>query len=409
MSSALTDNNLPTTENDQHLIAGRYRTLTRIGQGRLGEIYSAIDEGYQEIGVEQRRAIQVVPENIVQNNRLFNKLNVGYSELRASSHPNLVDYIQFGRDGKFGFLAMALLDGASLRLALADAETLAIEEVRPVVRGAGEALRLLHTKGIVHGNLTTRNVFITEELEIRLLDVLPVDPAEPLVRSIGTADPFRGCTVEDDVFGLACLAYEMLTGRHPFNYNSPSEARSAGLEAERIQSLSNDEWGALQLALSFDREKRPSSIDKLMRAFGIDGTERLRPAFDPPAAVETAVVPAAEVAKTPAQTAVFTQPVSPVSPTPVISDRPAHARPVEKRRGPMRAVILGMLLASLGAWSYFGQPEEHAVNWIGYLDETLELGLTRQDATIIDLPTISSDQTVSTADVAPVVAAEPLQ
>ncbi|MDH3439917.1 MAG: protein kinase [Gammaproteobacteria bacterium] len=416
MSSAELESNAPDPEHDQHLIAGRYRTLTRIGHGRLGEIYSAVDESYQEIGVEQHRAIQVIPESVVRNNKLFNKLNVGYSELRASSHPNLVDYIQIGRDGKFGFLAMELLDGVSLRLALDDAETLPLEEVRPVVRGVGEALRLLHTKGIVHGNLTTRNVFITEDLGVRLLDVLPVDPAEPLVRSIGTADPFSACTVEDDVFGLACLAYEMLSGRHPFNYNSPSEARTAGLEAERIDSLSDDEWDALHLALSFDREKRTSSIAGFMHAFGIDGSERLRPTVDQPTAAETATFPAEELSTPPTRAAVIAQPVSPVDPAPLINTRPAYARPVEERRSPLRAVLLGMLLASLGAWSYFGQPEEYAVDWIGYLDETLELGLIRQKDVVVDFPTVSSDRTLATdrdsqsvPAVAPVAASDPMQ
>ena len=224
MTKAKLKSNTRTSEEDRHLIAGRYRTFSRIGHGRLGEIFAATDESYEEPAVEQHLAIQVIPESVVSNNRLFNKLNLGYTELMASAHPNIVDYRHFGRYGKFGFLVMELLDGASLRLVLDDAETLPLEEVRPVIRGVGEALRLLHAKDMVHGNLTTRNVLITEQLEVRLLDVLPLDPAEAIVRGIATSDPFSRCTVEDDVFGLACLAYEMLAGKHPFNHSSATEA-----------------------------------------------------------------------------------------------------------------------------------------------------------------------------------------
>ena len=291
MTTARLENDAHRSEEDRRLIAGRYRTLDRIGHGRLGEIFAATDDSFEEIGVEQQLAIQIVPENVVRNNKLFNQLNVGYSELRAGTHPNIVNYLHFGRDGKFGFLTMELLEGASLRQVLDDAETLPLDEVQPVIHGVGEALRFLHAKDILHGNLTTGSVFITDKLEVRLLDVLPVDPSEALVRGIATSDPFSRCTVEDDVFGLACLAYEMLSGKHPFNHNSPAEARLAGLEAERIDSLTDREWEALRLALSFDDEQRPSSVADFMREFDIRGTERLRPTVEQMATHESVEYP----------------------------------------------------------------------------------------------------------------------
>ena len=296
MTTAKLENNARRSEDDLHLIAGRYRTIDRIGRGRLGEIFAATDESFEEIGVEQHLAIQIIPESVVRNNKVFNQLNLGYSRLRTSTHPNIVDYRHFGRDGKFGYLAMELLDGASLRLLLDSAETLPLDEARPVIRGAGEALRFLHAKDILHGNLTTRNVFITDQLEVRLLDVLPVDPAEPLVRSIGTRSPFGGCTVEDDVFDLACLAYEILSGKHPFNYSPPTEARLAGLKAERIDSLPEREWEALRLALSFDDEQKMSSVAEFMREFGIQGTERIRPQLEQLATQDPVAYPAMEEA-----------------------------------------------------------------------------------------------------------------
>ena len=114
MTEAKLKSNTRTSENDRHLIAGRYRTLFRIGHGRLGEIFAAIDESYEEIGGEQQLAIQVVPESVVRNNKLFNKLDRGYTMLRVGAHPNIVNFLQFGRHGKFGFLAMELLEGQTV-------------------------------------------------------------------------------------------------------------------------------------------------------------------------------------------------------------------------------------------------------------------------------------------------------
>jgi len=272
--------------------------------------------------------------------------------------------MHFGRDGKFGYLAMELLDGVSLRLVLDGAETLPLDEVRPVIRSVGEALRFLHVQHMRHGNLTTRNVFITDEFDVRLLDVLPVDPAEALVRGIATNDPFSRCTVADDVFGLACLAYEMLSGKHPFNYTSPAEARLAGLEAERIDSLPDREWQALNLALSFADEQKRFSVADFMRDFGIQGTETIKPPMEQP---DLTAVPIAEVDS--------------VS---MLEDRRSNARRVDKGHHALRAAFLGSVLAALSAWSYFGQPEEHIVNLFSNLHEPGE-GL-------IEIPAIEPDR-----------------
>jgi hypothetical protein len=390
MTTAILENNSHKPEEDRHLIAGRYRMLDRIGQGRLGEIFAAADDSYEEIGVEQRLAIQIIPESVVRNNKLFNKLNLGYSQLRARNHPNIVDFMHFGRDGKFGYLTMELLDGASLRLVLDGAETLPLDEVRPVIRGVGEALRFLHAKDVFHGNLTTRNVFITDKLEVRLLDVLPVDPAEALVRGIATRDPFGRCSVDDDVFGLACLAYEMLSGKHPFNYSSPAEASLAGLEAKRIESLPDREWEALRLALSFDDEQKMSSVEDFMREFGIQGTERIPPPARQPAAQEPVAYPAMEKASpinlsvAPWQANVTEAPVAAIDSISMIENRPSNATRIRKRNHSLRAVALGMLLAGLSAWSYFGQPEAHVVSLISYLDARMDLGLTEQSDGLIE-------------------------
>jgi len=160
MTTATIKHSAETFHTERHLIGGRYRMNARVGKGRLGEIFAAIDERFEKLGVEQHAAIQIIPESIVGSNKLFNKLSVGYTMLKAGAHPNIVDYLQFGRDGEFGFLAMELLEGASLRAVLDSEETLPPDEVKPVIRGVGEALGHLHTKGIVHGNVTTKNVFI---------------------------------------------------------------------------------------------------------------------------------------------------------------------------------------------------------------------------------------------------------
>lgn len=391
MTSARLQNTAYPSDQHGHLIADRYRTLDQIGTGRLGKIYAATDERMEEIGVEQQVAIQVVAESVVRNNRLFNRLNLGYSQLRDSSHPNIVEFVRFGRDGKSGYLVMKMLDGASLRTVLDDAKTLPLTEMRPVLHSIGAALRFLHSKDIFHGNLITQNVFVTGDLEVRLLDVLPADPTEALFRANAPGKPQKRYSVEDDVFGLACLAYEMLSGFHPFDGKYRAEAKMAGREAERIGSLPDREWQALRLTLSLNDESPKPSVAEFLRAFGALNAERLQPA-NQPSPMQEAPSPIPTIPPRPAEV----QPTLVVAtnttgnPVSAIERRTSHPKREKKEGHSLRAVFLGMVLAWLGAWTYYGELEEHMVSLIGYLDERIGINF-------VDL--IEPSQTIETSDV----------
>ena len=376
----------------QRRIADRYRLLERKSSGRLGEIFSAIDDSFGEFGVEQALAVQVVPERIVRNNRLYNKLNVGYAELRAAAHPNIGSYLEFGRDGDIGYLVMDAVDGEPLRAVLDEAEALQFNEVLPVVRGIGEALCWLHAKGIVHGNLSARNVFITLSLEVRLLDVLPIDASEAIVGTNSVNDPLSRRTPEDDVFALGCLTYEMLSGRHPFNFRTQAEAKSEGLVPDRLSGMPDDAWEALRQVLSFSDGERITSVDEFMRRFGIRGSERLqRPAVSVAPEVVEPTVQAPET-----QTAA-PQPM----PAPAAVSTMAATR---NRPSTLRPVVLGMALAGLATWTYVGEPEEAITGMIGFVDNRLDLGL----APTVEPPVVWEPAPVVAAiEPAPIIDSEP--
>jgi hypothetical protein len=369
---------------DQQVIAGRYRTRSRIGRGRLGVIFEAVDESNAGPDPDPGVAIQMIPANFIRDNRLFNKLDKGYASLREANHPNIVHYRELRRDGDFGYVVMDLLDGLSLRGVLDEAGTIPLGEVMAVVRGVGEALQLLHARDIAHGNITPASVFVTSNLEVRLLDVLPVESRDGGLANYG---PFGRCTAAQDLFDLACLAYEMLTGRHPFNDRKPAEAQAAGMEPERIPELSDNEWLALRRALSYDGKRLMPSISDFLREFGVTGTERLhrseqRPASPTPAAI--------------IDTRKFKR--IPIS----------ELKPVRKRPSPLRAVALSLLLAGLIGWTQFGQPEDQLVRIIGFADARLNLGIVDQARAIPDFsaPTavaaaIPADINTTAAEVAP--------
>jgi hypothetical protein len=68
----------------------------------------------------------------------------------------------------------------------------------------------------------------------------------------------------DDIFSLACVTYELLTGRHPFDRVPATRARAEKREPARPARLSRKQWAGLKRALAFDREKRTPSVDRFV-------------------------------------------------------------------------------------------------------------------------------------------------
>ena len=364
-------------QSERRLVAGRYRLHGRIGRGRLGDIYEADDEGYRELGVGGPVAIQLLPDRVALDHGLFSKLKLGYTVLRAGSHPNIVSYLECDHDGKFGYLVMELLDGASLRFVLDDVATLPLDEALPVIRAIGDAVQFLHAKSMVHGQLTAANVFITENLEVRLLDVVPLDSASTILRGVASGDPFSRNDAGDDIYALACLAYEVLAGKHPFNFHPPAEASLAGIKPARIPSLPEKRWRAISRALSFDRDERPATVREFLDDLGVTGTERLRPSESKSSDHAAVKNPsgngtrAARQPDTPAESGIARAPAVDTAPAPRDEKRQKMARARRNRASRIRSFFLALVLAGLVAWYFYGEPRDDIAEFPALVDAYL--------------------------------------
>jgi hypothetical protein len=338
----------------QQLLAGRYRLIEPIGSGRLGDIFAAEDVGRRELGIDERAAVQLLPDPFADNTSLIEKLELGYAALRAAAHPGIVSYINVGRDSRRSYVVMELLHGVSIREVLRQSDELPLDEVVPVIRAVGEALQFLHSQSIVHGKVTPENVFVTEALDIRLLDVIPLASSDPVLRGVAEQNPLNRTVARDDVFGLACLAYEMLTGRHPFNYQSMSAVMKAGLEPEPIAAIPVAQWHALRRTLVANADDSIRGLAEFLKEFGISGSERLpEPSYDELAVSEPAVSEPAVGAST------FGE-MPPEPTTMVISADDLEAEP-ERRPWRMRTFGLLAVLIALGAWYVYGEPQARVV------------------------------------------------
>ncbi len=236
----------------ERLVAHRYRPEKRIGRGRLGDIFEAVDEAGRDVGANRRVAIQLIDEKIAANSRIADNLGRAYALLQTSSHPNVVRILDFGMQPRMAYVVMDLLEGVSLRSVLAEAapEPLGVDETWPVILAVGDALQYLHAKGLTHGGLRPESVFVTLDYGVKLLDLAPHLPSlAPFYVEDAAEESKAKSDPRDDVYGLACLTYELLSGRHPFNANTPLEAHRARLEPRPLSGLSLRDWDAVARGL----------------------------------------------------------------------------------------------------------------------------------------------------------------
>jgi len=191
----------------------------------------------------------------------------------------------FDRDGELVFLVMELLEGISLERLIKDSSRRGLPptETLRILRGLGSALAHAHQKGVVHCDFKPANAFRCGDGSIKVFDF---GIARAIVHgnmrpnetrfdagTLGALTPgYASCELElgaepdprDDVFALACVAYELFSGKHPYDRTSALQAERSGMKLEPIEGLDRRTWRGLQRGLAFARNDRTPTIEKLI-------------------------------------------------------------------------------------------------------------------------------------------------
>ena len=263
------------------VVASRYTLTARLGHGRLGEVYEAVDRSLSDLqlGLEHHVALHLLHRRMTQETRLLQKLEASYQQPHLWAHPNVVKVRGFGCDSGQYFLVTELLEGVTLRALLDDmqGDLPSTAETFAVLRGVGDALEYAHAKGAVHCDIRLETIFVTEDWAIKVLDLLPASSPRmaPFFVEDVASDALATPDPRDDVYGLACVAYELLSGSHPFGGRSPREALKAGLAPAPAPRIDVRQLDALRRALALRREQRTVSVAAFLAELGVRGHETL--------------------------------------------------------------------------------------------------------------------------------------
>ncbi len=222
-------------------MVGEYRIEQRIGMGGMGMVFAAV---HPVIG--KRVAIKVLRNEVCRDRVAVERFIDEARIVNQIAHPNIVDIFSFGElpDGR-NYFAMEWLRGESLGTR-SERELLTINEVCSVLAPLTRALAASHQLGIVHRDLKPDNVFLVEvpgeQMHVKLLDFGVAKlgqadqerPAHVGHTATGTIvgtptylspEQAKGNEVDyrADIYALGGIAFELLTGRPPFEADNVME------------------------------------------------------------------------------------------------------------------------------------------------------------------------------------------
>ena len=211
------------------LFDGRYRIQRKLGAGGMADVYLAED---QELG--RRVAIKILNGRHANDDQFIERFRREAKNAAALNHPNIVSIYDRGEAEDTYYIAMEFLDGRTLKELVVSRGAAPINVAIEYARQILLALRFAHRHGIVHRDIKPHNVLVDAEGRVKVTDFGIARAGTSQMTEtgsiVGTAqylspEQARGGEVDprSDLYSLGVVLYELLTGKTPFDGETPVE------------------------------------------------------------------------------------------------------------------------------------------------------------------------------------------
>jgi eukaryotic-like serine/threonine-protein kinase len=297
-----------------------YRVLEIIGGGGMGMVYKA-----EDLRLGRRVALKFLPEEFADDPTALRRFEREAQTASALNHPNICTIYDIEENGGHPFIAMELLEGASLNhyLETSSPKTIPLSQLLEIALQICDGLQAAHEKGIIHRDIKPANIFLTKQGPVKILDFglaklaaheeptetarAPMSDGRPSQEStaavrpkaihsnltltgvaMGTAGYMSPEQVRKekldattDLFSFGLVLYEVATGRRAFTGETTTAVHDAILHdtqapAHQLNPACPRKLDAvIARALEKDRTKRYQSAAEMRRALERVGTETL--------------------------------------------------------------------------------------------------------------------------------------
>src|ERR1700754_1065590 len=240
---------LPLTPPVENLIGikikDRYRIESELGSGGMGQLYLASDQNVDGKAV----VVKFLLRELLENKYALQKFKHESKALSRIHHPNVVEVTDTGEFNGRPFFVMQYVDGETLDHRIPK-EGMRLEHAASILKQIGAALEHVHEKGIFHRDLKPTNIMLRRGTDsVVLVDfgiarINNADPAEATAIGVSPGTPIymspeqidaEEIAAASDIYSMAVISYEMVTGRPPFEPVPRSESLKIRRNGPRVK------------------------------------------------------------------------------------------------------------------------------------------------------------------------------
>lgn len=226
------------------LLGNRYEIIEKIGNGGMATVYKA------KCHVLNRFvAVKVLKEEFTTDEEFIKRFNTEAQAAASLTHPNIVSIYDVGNEGNLYYIVMELIQGKTLKQIIVEDGTLSWKWSVNVAIQIASALETAHRNGIVHRDIKPHNIIITEEGVAKVTDFgIAKAVSNSTITAFGTTigsvhyfspEHARGgfTDAKSDLYSLGVVLYEMLTGKVPFDADTPVSVALMHMQETAIEPI----------------------------------------------------------------------------------------------------------------------------------------------------------------------------
>ncbi len=210
------------------LIKERYKIVELLGEGGMAFVYKAKD-----MQLERMVAIKTLKPNYVEQTTFVERFKREAQTAANLNHPNIVQIFDWGIEEE-PYFVMEYIEGNTLTSIISNRKTISLSDVLFIGAQVANGLQAAHSQGLVHRDIKPGNIMITPGGKVKVTDfgiVSIKDEESDITKTgsiLGTASYIspeqaqgKAVSVESDLYSLGTVLYELITGRPPFEAESP--------------------------------------------------------------------------------------------------------------------------------------------------------------------------------------------
>ncbi len=227
------------------LIANRYEMIEKVGNGGMATVYKAKDHILNRFV-----AVKILRDEFTTDNEFIKRFHSEAQAVASLTNPNIVAVYDVGNEGNLYYIVMELVQGRTLKEIIQEQGKLSWKWSLKVAIQIAKALDTAHKNNIIHRDIKPHNIIITEEGTAKVTDFgIAKAVSNSTITAFGTTlgsvhyfspEHARGgfTDAKSDLYSLGVVLYEMLTGKVPFEADTPVSVALMHMQEKPVEPIS---------------------------------------------------------------------------------------------------------------------------------------------------------------------------